>query len=132
MKTARKVMLTEFGSPEKMKLESVVLPEPAAGEVQLKQTAIGLNFIDIYQRKGVYPIPLPTGLGHEAAGVVEAVGSEVEGFNPGDRVAYMNAGLGAYADYRNVPADRLVMIPPGVSEEQVQLYCSRESRPNTC
>ena len=118
MKTASKVMLTEFGSPEKMKLESVVLPEPAAGEVQLKQTAIGLNFIDIYQRKGVYPIPLPTGLGHEAAGVVEAVGSEVEGFNPGDRVAYMNAGLGAYADYRNVPADRLVMIPPGVSEEQ--------------
>ena len=118
MKTARKVMLTEFGSPEKMKLESVVLPEPAAGEVQLKQTAIGLNFIDIYQRKGVYPIPLPTGLGHEAAGVVENVGSEVKGFKPGDRVAYMNAGLGAYADYRNVPADRLVAIPPGVSEEQ--------------
>ena len=84
MKTARKVMLTEFGSPEKMKLESVVLPEPAAGEVQLKQTAIGLNFIDIYQRKGVYPIPLPTGLGHEAAGVVENVGSEVKGFKPGD------------------------------------------------
>lgn len=74
-----------------MKFESVVLPEPAAGEVQLKQTAIGLNFIDIYQRKGVYPIPLPTGLGHEAAGVVENVGSEVKGFKPGDRVAYMNA-----------------------------------------
>ena len=75
MKTARKVMITEFGAPENMKLVSVDLPAPAAGEVQLKQTAIGLNFIDIYQRKGVYPLPLPTGLGHEAAGIVEAVGA---------------------------------------------------------
>lgn len=118
MKTARKVIITEFGAPETMKLESVTLPDPAAGEVQLKQTAIGLNFIDIYQRKGVYPIPLPTGLGHEAAGVVEAVGPDVTAFKPGDRVAYMNAGLGAYADYRNVPADRLVAIPSTVSEEE--------------
>ena len=118
MKTAKKVMITEFGAPETMKLESVTLPDPAAGEVQLKQTAIGLNFIDIYQRKGVYPIPLPTGLGHEAAGVVEAVGPDVTAFKPGDRVAYMNAGLGAYADYRNVPADRLVAIPSTVSEEE--------------
>lgn len=118
MKTARKVIISEFGPPEMMKLESVNLSAPADGEVQLRQTAIGLNFIDIYQRKGAYPIPLPSGLGHEAAGVVEAVGPGVENFKPGDRVAYMNAGLGAYADYRNVPADRLVEIPPGVSEEQ--------------
>ena len=118
MKTARKVMITEFGAPENMKLVSVDLPAPAAGEVQLKQTAIGLNFIDIYQRKGVYPLPLPTGLGHEAAGIVEAVGAGVDQFKPGDRVAYMNAGLGAYADYRNVAADRLVAIPDGVSDEQ--------------
>ncbi len=118
MKTARKVIITEFGAPETMKLVSSDLPAPAAGEVQLKQTAIGLNFIDIYQRKGVYPLPLPTGLGHEAAGVVDAVGTGVEQFKPGDRVAYMNAGLGAYADYRNVAADRLVAIPDGVSDEQ--------------
>ncbi len=118
MKTARKVIVTEFGAPEKMQIVSAELPAPAAGEVQLRQTAIGLNFIDIYQRKGVYPLPLPTGLGHEAAGVVEAVGSGVETFNVGDRVAYMNAGLGAYADFRNVPAERLVRIPEGVSDEQ--------------
>lgn len=118
MKTARKVIITEFGAPENMKLVATDLPAPAAGEIQLKQTAIGLNFIDIYQRKGVYPLPLPTGLGHEAAGVVEAVGAGVDQFKPGDRVAYMNAGLGAYADYRNVAADRLVAIPDGVSDEQ--------------
>ena len=118
MKTARKVIVTEFGAPEKMQVVSAELPEPAVGEVQLRQTAIGLNFIDIYQRKGVYPLPLPTGLGHEAAGVVEAVGPGVEAFKVGDRVAYMNAGLGAYADFRNVPADRLVSIPAGVSDEQ--------------
>jgi len=118
MKTVRKVIITEFGSPEKMKIVSTELPEPVAGEVQLRQTAVGLNFIDIYQRKGVYPLPLPTGLGHEAAGVVEAVGPEVEKFKVGDRVAYMNAGIGAYADYRNVAAERLVSIPAGVSDEQ--------------
>jgi NADPH2:quinone reductase len=111
-------MITEFGAPENMQVVTVQLPDPAANEVQIRQTAIGLNFIDIYQRKGVYPLPLPTGLGHEAAGVVESVGSAVESFKVGDRVAYMNAGLGAYADYRNVPAEKLVSIPAGVSDEQ--------------
>lgn len=118
MKTARAVRLEEFGGPEKMSVKTIELPAPGAGEVQLRQTAIGFNFIDVYQRKGVYPLPLPTGLGHEAAGVVEAVGPGVDRLRPGDRVAYMNAGLGAYADYRNVPAERLVGIPPGVSDEQ--------------
>ena len=117
MKIARKVLIEEFGSPDNMKIVSAELPAPAAGEVQLRQTAIGRNFIDIYQRKGVYPLQLPTGLGHEAAGVIEAVGAGVTDFKPGDRVAYMNAGLGAYADYRNVPADRLVHIPDEVSDE---------------
>lgn len=118
MKTARKVIINEFGGADNMKLVTAELPAPAPGEVQLRQTAIGLNFIDIYQRKGVYPLPLPTGLGHEAAGVVEAVGADVTDFKPGDRVAYMNAGLGAYADYRNISAERLVSIPAGVSDEQ--------------
>ena len=117
MKIAKKVLLEEFGSPDNMKIVSVELSAPAAGEVQLKQTAIGLNFIDIYQRKGVYPLQLPTSLGHEAAGVIEAVGDGVTNFKPGDRVAYMNAGLGAYADFRNVPADRLVHIPDEVTDE---------------
>ena len=118
MKIARKVIITEFGIPEKMKVVLTELPSPTAGEVQLRQTALGFNFIDVYQRKGVYPLPLPTGLGHEATGVVEAVGPGVDQFKPGDRVAYMNAGLGAYADYRNVAADRLVSIPAEVSDEQ--------------
>ena len=117
MKIARKVMITAFGEAETMKIISEPLNAPTPDEVQLRQTAIGFNFIDIYQRKGVYPLPLPTGLGHEAAGVVEAVGSAVNGLQPGDRVAYMNAGLGAYADYRNVKAERLVKIPSGVSDE---------------
>lgn len=118
MTTARTVRLEECGGPEKMSVTTVELPVPGAGEVQLRHTAIGFNYIDIYQRKGLYLLPLPTGLGHEAAGIVEAVGPGVDQFNPGDRVAYINAGVGAYADYRNVPTDRLVRIPVGVSDEQ--------------
>lgn len=118
MPTARAIRVHEFGLPQVMRLESVEVPAPAAGEVTLRQTAIGFNFIDIYQRKGVYPLPAPTGLGHEAAGVVEAVGAGVTGIAPGDRVAYMNAGLGAYADYRNVPADKLVKLPDTIGDEQ--------------
>lgn len=118
MTKARAVIISEFGAPEKMRVVPSELAAPAAGEVQLRQTAIGFNYIDVYQRKGVYPLPLPTGLGHEAAGVVEAVGPGVSQFKPGDRVAYMNAGLGAYADFRNVAVERLVAIPAGVSDEQ--------------
>jgi NADPH:quinone reductase len=118
MKKARTVKIMEFGSPETMRIEMVELPVPGKGEAQLRQTAIGFNFIDVYQRKGKYPIPLPTGLGHEAAGVVEAVGPGVDQFRPGDRVAYMNAGLGAYADFRNVAADRLVPVPSAISDEE--------------
>ena len=115
---ARRVMISAFGAPAVMKVEITELPDPGPDQVRLRQTAIGFNFIDIYQRKGVYPLPLPTGLGHEAAGVVEAVGTNVSDFRIGDRVAYMHAGIGAYADYRNVAADRLVKIPDGISEEQ--------------
>lgn len=111
-------MIREYGGPEKMSVNSVELCPPAPGEVQLRQTAIGFNFIDVYQRKGIYPLPLPTALGHEAAGIVEAVGPGVDQFHPGDRVAYMNAGVGAYADYRNLPSNRLVAIPAGITDEQ--------------
>ncbi|TDR88998.1 quinone oxidoreductase family protein [Enterovirga rhinocerotis] len=117
MTQARAVRMTAFGGPEALTIETIDLPAPAAGEVQLRQTAIGFNFIDVYQRKGTYPLPLPTGLGHEAAGVVEAVGEGVTQVRPGDRAAYMNAGLGAYADRRNVPADKLVVLPDAVSDE---------------
>lgn len=101
-----------------MHLEQVDVPAPAAGEVRIRQKAVGLNFVDIYFRTGLYPHDLPHGLGSEAAGVVEAVGSQVSHLRVGDRVAYGQSPLGAYADLRNVPADRVVAIPDSVSFEQ--------------
>src|SRR5215470_9725793 len=111
MTSRRAAIITAFGSPEVFSVVTEDLPPPAHGEAQLRQTAIGFNFIDVYQRKGIYPLPLPTGLGFEAAG------PGVDGVRPGDRVAYMNAGVGAYADRRNVPADKLVKLPAEVSDE---------------
>ncbi|WP_132254385.1 quinone oxidoreductase family protein [Methylobacterium segetis] len=117
MTTRRVALLTEFGPPQVLSVATEDLPPPMPGEVQIRQTAIGFNFIDIYQRTGIYPLPLPTGLGFEAAGVVEALGSCVAGIAVGDRVAYMNAGVGAYADRRNVPAEKLVTLPDTVTDE---------------
>jgi len=114
---ARVVSLTELGSADVIKVIDKELPPPAKGEVQIRQTAIGFNFIDVYQRSGVYPLEMPTGLGHEAAGVVEAVGDGVADFKVGDRVVYMNAGIGAYASARNVAADKLVLLPDNISDE---------------
>ncbi len=118
MTKARVVRMHEPGAPEVMRVETIDLPAPQAGEVQLRQTAIGFNFIDTYQRRGFYPLPLPTGLGHEAAGVVEAVGPGVTDIKVGDRAGYINAGIGAYADRRNVAADKLVQLPAGMSDEK--------------
>lgn len=117
MTKARVVSLTELGSADVIQLIDKELPPPAKGEVQIRQTAIGFNFIDVYQRSGVYPLELPTGLGHEAAGVVEVVGEGVTDFKVGDRVVYMNAGIGAYASARNVAADKLVHLPSNISDE---------------
>ena len=117
MTKARVVSLDELGSADVIKVIDKELPPPAKGEVQIRQTAIGFNFIDVYQRSGVYPLEMPTGLGHEAAGVVEAVGEGVTDLKVGDRVVYMNAGIGAYASARNVPADKLVLLPDNISDE---------------
>jgi NADPH2:quinone reductase len=114
---ARVVSLSELGSADVIKLIDKELPSPGKGEVQLRQTAIGFNFIDVYQRSGVYPLDLPTGLGHEAVGVIEAIGEGVSNFKVGDRAMYMNAGIGAYASARNVAADKLVPVPSNVSDE---------------
>src|SRR4051812_11261596 len=99
-----------------MKLVDVDLSAPGSGQARVTHTVIGVNFIDTYHRSGLYKLPLPTGLGAEAAGVVEAIGDGVTTVRPGDRVAYAGA-MGAYAEAANVPADRLVKIPPGVSDE---------------
>jgi NADPH2:quinone reductase len=108
------------GGPEVLKLEDVDLPAPAAGEVRIRHTAIGLNFQDIYARSGAYPFPLPSGLGTEAAGVVEAVGEGVTDFQVGERVCYISGPvLGACATHRNYPAARLLKSPAHMSDEQL-------------
>jgi len=117
MTKARAVVLHGFGPADVMQFETRDLAAPGPGEVLIEQTAIGFNYIDVYQRSGIYPLPTPTGLGHEAAGRVAAVGPGVDSVKLGDRVAYMNAGIGAYADKRIVPAEKLVQIPDGISDE---------------
>jgi NADPH2:quinone reductase len=100
-----------------MRLVEIEVPPPGAGEIQLRQTAIGLNYIDTYHRSGLYPLPLPAGLGMEGAGVVEAVGSGVKGFKKGDRAAYGVGPRGGYAERRNIPAGRAVKLPKSISDE---------------
>jgi len=114
---ARAIRIHEAGGPEVLRLEEIEVVAPGAGEVQVKHTAIGLNYIDVYDRTGLYPQPMPAGLGREAAGVISAVGKKVRGFRVGDRVAYVMSPPGSYADLRNVPAARVVKIPAGVSDE---------------
>jgi NADPH2:quinone reductase len=107
----------QTGGSDVLKYEDITLPPPAPGEVRLKHTAIGVNFIDTYHRSGLYPVPLPSGLGKEVAGVVEALGESVGGLKVGDRVASASAPLGMYAQASNVAAKELVKIPDGVSDE---------------
>jgi NADPH2:quinone reductase len=106
----------ETGGPEMLKYEDVDLAAPGPGQVRVRHTAIGVNFIDTYHRSGLYKLPLPSGLGSEAAGVVDALGAGVTTLKTGDRVAYAGA-LGAYAEANNVGADKLVKLPDGVSDE---------------
>ncbi|ATE59075.1 quinone oxidoreductase family protein [Thauera sinica] len=105
------------GGPDVLQWESVDVPPPAAGEARVRHHAVGLNYIDTYHRGGLYPVPLPSGLGQEAAGVVEAVGEGVTEVAPGDRVAYASGPLGAYAEVRNIAASHLVPLPSGISFE---------------
>jgi NADPH2:quinone reductase len=114
----RAIRIHEAGGPEVMRLEEIDVGKPVAGEVQVHHTAIGLNYIDVYDRSGMYAQDMPAGLGREAAGVVSAVGARVRGFRVGDRVAYVLGIPGSYCEIRNVPADRLVKIPAGVSDEK--------------
>lgn len=110
------IRIHRTGGPEVLQWEEVGAGETAlaAGEVRLRQHAVGVNFIDIYHRTGLYPLPLPSGIGMEAAGVVEALGEGVTELKVGDRVAYAGGPIGAYAEVRNMPADRLVKLPDGI------------------
>ena len=113
----RAIRFHQTGGPDVLQMDDVALPPPGPGEVRIKHTAIGLNYIDTYHRSGLYPLPLPSGIGLEAAGVVEEVGQGVTGLKSGDRVAYGTGTPGAYAEARNFPANRLVKLPDSISDE---------------
>lgn len=108
------IRIHQTGGPEVLRWESVDLPAPGAGEATVRHHAVGLNFIDTYHRTGLYPLPLPSGIGLEGAGVVEAVGEGVTEVKVGDRVAYAGGPVGAYAEARNIPAHRLLKLPDNI------------------
>jgi NADPH2:quinone reductase len=107
------------GGPEVLQMDEVSVGDPGPNEARVRNTAIGLNFIDTYHRSGLYPLPLPSGIGLEACAVVEAVGSAVTWLKAGDRVGYAGGPPGAYSEVRIIPADRLVKVPDGISDRQV-------------
>jgi NADPH:quinone reductase len=112
-----RVEITATGGPEAMKIVDAQISAPEPGEVRVRNTAVGLNYIDTYHRSGLYAVPLPSGLGLEAAGIVEEVGQGVTQVKPGDRVAQGTGPLGAYATVRNVPSRYLIKIPDGITDE---------------
>jgi NADPH2:quinone reductase len=111
------IQVRQTGGPEVLQLADLPVPPPKPNEAVVKIAASGVNFIDVYQREGRYGVPLPFVLGQEGAGVVTSIGSDVKSLKPGDRVAWSSI-LGSYAEYAAVPADRLVPVPPGVSDPQ--------------
>jgi NADPH2:quinone reductase len=113
----RTARFTEYGGPEVIQWVDIDLPPPATGEVRMRNTAVGLNFIDTYHRRGIYPVALPSGLGLEAAGVIEALGDGVSDWQVGDRVCCFGPTLGAYATARNITAASLFLIPDDISDE---------------
>ena len=114
---ARTAFFERTGGPEVIAWTEIALPPPAAGEVRLRQTAVGLNYIDTYHRRGIYPVELPSGLGLEAAGVIEEVGPDVTGWAVGARVGTFGPHRGAYATERNIAVDALLPIPDDISDE---------------
>jgi NADPH2:quinone reductase len=112
------IRIHAYGGPDVLRYEEIDLADPAKGEARIRHSAIGLNFIDTYHRTGLYPMDLPTGLGSEAAGIIEAVGPGVTDVKPGDKVVYTGRPADAYTECRNFPAWQFVPIPDGVSDEQ--------------
>ncbi|UTH75886.1 quinone oxidoreductase [Chromobacterium sp. IIBBL 290-4] len=111
------VVFAETGSPDVLRLQSIEVGQPGPGQARVRHTAIGVNFIDTYHRSGLYPLALPSSLGSEAAGVVEAVGEGVTEVKPGDRVGYVGGPLGAYASERLIAAEVLIKLPDGIADE---------------
>lgn len=111
------IQISKTGGPEVLEWLDVHVPPPAKDEVRIRHTAVGLNYIDTYHRAGLYPLHLPSGLGLEAAGIVEAVGAEVKELRVGDRVAYGTGPIGAYSEVRNAPASRVIKLPKAIADE---------------
>jgi NADPH2:quinone reductase len=119
MKTVTKaIIIDRTGGPEALQWKDVEVGRPSGGQVRVRQIAVGLNYIDVYQRSGLYPVPLPGSIGLEAAGVVEDVGAGISDLKVGDRVAYAGGPAGAYAEARVMPAAPLVKLPDGITEQQ--------------
>lgn len=112
------IRIQQPGGPEAMQWQEVDLPAPGPGQARVRHTAVGLNYIDTYHRSGLYALPLPSGIGMEGAGIVEAVGPDVKDLVEGDRVAYAAGPPGSYSEARIIAADRLVKIPEGISDQQ--------------
>ena len=113
----RAIRIQKTGGPDVLQWEEIDVGQPGEGQARVRHTAIGVNFIDTYHRSGLYPLPLPSGLGSEAAAVVEAVGPGVTHVRAGDRVAYAGGPPGSYSEIRVMPADRLVKVPDGISDK---------------
>ncbi|AMV27284.1 Quinone oxidoreductase 1 [Gemmata sp. SH-PL17] len=111
------IRIQQTGGPEVLRWEAVEIGEPGPGQARIRHTAVGVNFIDTYHRSGLYPIPLPSGLGSEGAGIVEAVGPDVTVVKPGDRVAYAGGPPGSYSQVRLIPAHILVPVPEGATDQ---------------
>src|SRR5215469_14485046 len=112
------IRIYEHGGTQVLRVEELDPGKPGPGQVQIRHTAIGVNYIDVYDRTGLYPLSLPSGLGREAAGVITSLGRGVRGLRVGERVAYVFPSSGAYSEVRNVPAERVVRVPRGISDEQ--------------
>lgn len=118
MSKIQAIRVEDAGGADALHLVSLPTPNPGAGEVRVRHNAIGVNFIDIYHRSGLYPLKMPSGIGLEAAGLVEAIGANVTALSEGDRIGYCTGPIGAYADAHIVPADRVVKLPDGISDDE--------------
>lgn len=115
---SKAIIVQNYGGPEVLQIQDIDVPVPGAGEIQIRHGAIGLNFIDVYMRTGLYPLPaLPGGIGLEGAGVIEALGDGVDSFSIGDRIAYASPPPGAYAEVRNIPAAKVVKLPDTIDDK---------------
>ena len=113
----KSIIIEKFGGPEVLEIKDVQIKKPGTKEVLIRNSSIGLNFIDIYHRTGLYPLPLPSGIGLEACGIIEEVGSDVTLFKKGDRVTHASMPIGAYSEKQILPEDKLILVPEGISDE---------------